>query len=245
MVGADGLHSHVRRLAFGPEAQFLSFKDHYFAFADADASLGEDRWMTMFNAPGRMAGIYRSGNHAQAKAYFLFRSAPLDYDHGDVAAHKRLISERFGHDRSWRTPELLESALADPAFYFDALAQVRAASWSRGRIALVGDAAWCPSPASGAGAELAMVGAYLLAGEVARAGSDHGTAFARYRAAHRRLVEQKQRIGLNVRLMVPRTTGGRRVRDAVARLPLTDVLGRADRLTRTTGPRLPDYATVG
>ena len=89
-----------------------------------------------------------------------------------------------------------------------------------------------------------MVGAYLLAGEVARAGGDHRSAFARYRAAHRRLVDEKQRIGLNVRLMVPRTAGGRRVRDAVARLPLTNALGTVERLTRTTGPRLPDYATV-
>ena len=244
VVGADGMHSHVRRLAFGPDAQLITFQDHYFAFADADASLGEDRWMTMFNTPGRMAGIYRSGNHAQAKAYFLFRSAPLEYDHGDVATHKRLVSERFGHDRSWHTRELLDSALADPAFYFDALGQVRTSSWSRGRIALVGDAAWCASPASGAGAEPAMVGAYLPAGEVARAGADHRSAFAHYRAAHRRLVEEKQRIGLNVRLMVPRTAGGRRVRDAVARLPLTNTLGTAQRLTRTTGPGLPDYAPV-
>ena len=86
-----------------------------------------------------------------------------------------------------------------------------------------------------------MVGAYLLAGELSLAGSNHHSAFSRYRAAHRRLVEEKQQIGLNVRLMVPRTDGGRRVRDAVARVPLMKVLGTVERLTRTTGSRLPDY----
>ncbi|WP_329368588.1 FAD-dependent monooxygenase [Streptomyces sp. NBC_01483] len=243
VIGADGMHSTVRRLAFGPEEQFIDFKDHYFAFANADASLGEDRWVTMFNTPGAMTGIYRSGNHAQAKAYFMFRSTPLDYDHRDVAEHKRLIGERFADDTSWRTRELLESALADPDFYFDALGQVRMDSWSSGRIALVGDAAWCASPASGAGAELALVGAYRLAGELAIAGGDHRIAFARYNTVHRRLVEKKQQIGPNVRLMVPKTAGGRCVRDAFARLPLMNAIGAVERLTRTKGPRLlPDYS---
>ncbi|MFE1292178.1 FAD-dependent monooxygenase [Streptomyces sp. NPDC058751] len=158
VVGADGTHSAVRRLAFGAEERFVRFKDHYFAFADADASLGEVRWVTMFNTPGRMAGIYRSGNHAQAKAYFMFHSAPLEYDHKDVAEHKRLISKRFAGDRSWRIRELLGSALADPEFHFDALGQVRTGSWHNGRVALVGDSAWCASPASGAGAEPAPAG---------------------------------------------------------------------------------------
>ncbi|MFF3335488.1 FAD-dependent monooxygenase [Streptomyces sp. NPDC002888] len=243
VIGADGMHSNVRRLAFGPEAQFIDFKDHYFAFANADASLGEDRWVTMFNTPGTMTGIYRSGNHAQAKAYFMFRSAPLEYDHRDVAAHKRLISERFGDDESWRTRELLDSALTDPDFYFDALGQVRMDSWSSGRIALVGDAAWCASPASGAGAELALIGAYHLAGELATADGDHLSAFARYHAVHRPLVDKKHQIGPNVRLMVPKTAGGRCVRDAFARLPLMKAIGTVERLTRAKGPRLlPDYS---
>ncbi|WP_327089880.1 FAD-dependent monooxygenase [Nonomuraea sp. NBC_01738] len=227
VVGADGMHSGLRRLVFGPEERFVRHKDHYFAFADAGSALGEDRWMTMFNTPGKMAGIYRSGNHPQAKAYFIFRSAPLDYDHRDVAAHKRLISDAFAERTAWRTGDLLDAALADPEFYFDALAQVRMDSWSAGRVALVGDAAWCASPASGAGAELALVGAYRLAGELAAAGGDHRLAFPRYDAAHRPLVGRKQRIGLNVRLMVPRTEGGRCVRDALARLPLMKMRGAA------------------
>ncbi|MGW8887949.1 FAD-dependent monooxygenase [Streptomyces sp. NPDC055749] len=243
VIGADGLHSTVRRLAFGPEERYLRHKDHYFAFADTDAALGENHWVTMYNRPGRMAGIYRSGNHAQAKAYFMFRSAPLAYDHRDVEEHKRLVSEAFAGESGWRIPDLLTASLAEEDFYFDALSQVHMDSWSTGRVALVGDAAWCASPASGAGAELALVGAYRLAGELAAAPGDHRLAFARYDATHRSLVRTKQRIGPNVRLMVPKSAAGRRIRDAFARLPLLRILATLDRLNRAkrTAP-LPDYA---
>ena len=230
VIGADGTHSTVRRLAFGPEAQYLRHQQHYFAFADADATLGENRWVTMYNLPGKMAGIYRSGNHAQAKAYFIFRSEPFVYDHRDVSQHKRLVSEAFSGDTSWRIRPLLAAALADPDFYFDALTQVHMRSWSTGRVAVVGDAAWCASPASGAGAELALVGAYRLAGELVAADGDHHVAYPRYDQAHRELVRRKQRIGLHVRLMVPRTAVGRRVRDTVARLPILRAASALERL---------------
>jgi 2-polyprenyl-6-methoxyphenol hydroxylase-like FAD-dependent oxidoreductase len=189
-----------------------------------------------------MAGIYRSGNHAEAKAYFMFRSAPLVIDHRDTAQHKRLVSDVFGGESSWHVKELLAGALEDPDFYFDALSQVQLDSWSSGRVALVGDAAYCASPAAGAGAELAMVGAYRLAGELAAADGDHRLAFPRYEDDHRDLVRAKQRIGPNVRLMVPRTELGRRVRDGVARLPLLGAIGAVERLLGTGAPALPAYA---
>jgi 2-polyprenyl-6-methoxyphenol hydroxylase-like FAD-dependent oxidoreductase len=242
VIGADGMHSTVRRLAFGPEANYLRHKQHYFAFADADATLGENRWMTMYNVPGKMAGIYRSGNHPQAKAYFAFRSGPLAYDHRDVAQHKRLLRDAFAGDTSWRVRELLAAALADPDFYFDALSQVHMESWSTGRIALVGDAAWCASPASGAGAELALVGAYRLAGELAAAGGEHRVAYPRYDRSHRDLVNRKQQIGLNVRLMIPQTAAGKWIRDTIARLPVLRAASAMERLGQARRSRtLPTY----
>ncbi|MBM7492288.1 2-polyprenyl-6-methoxyphenol hydroxylase-like FAD-dependent oxidoreductase [Micromonospora luteifusca] len=245
VIGADGMHSNVRRLAFGPESQFLRYKDHYFAFANADAALGENRWVTMYNQPGKMAGVYRSGNHAQAKAYFIFRSGPLRYDVRDVEQHKRLVSQVFGRDISWQIQELLAGALADPDFYFDALSQVHMPSWSTGRVGLVGDAAACASPASGAGAELALVGAYRLAGELASASGDHRVAFAQYQESHRDLVHKKQQIGPNVRLMVPKTHGGRWIRDGAAWLPILRAMTAAERLLRVKAPRaLPEYVSA-
>ncbi|MEV8632899.1 FAD-dependent monooxygenase [Streptosporangium sp. NPDC051023] len=244
VIGADGLHSTIRKLAFGPESQFLHHKDHYFAFAGTDASLGEGRWITMYNLPGKMVGIYRSGNHAQAMAYFIFRSREtIDYDHRDVEQQKDLIRAAFAGEPSWRIRDLLETALADPDFYFDALSQVRMRSWSTGRIALVGDAAYCASPASGAGAELALVGAYRLAGEIAAAYGDYELAFRRYEEGHRTLVERKQQIGANLRLMVPKTRTGRWVRDALVRLPLMRIMAAAEGFTqgknRTSLPSYP------
>jgi len=227
VVGADGLHSTTRRLAFGPESEFLRHKDHYFAFADADAALGEDRRVTMFNRPGRMTGLYRSGNHAQAKAYFIFRSPRLDHDHRDTAAQKRMLTDVFGGETSWHVPSLLATALDDPDLYVDALAQVHLDSWHRGRVVLTGDAAWCASPASGAGAELALVGAYRLAGELAAA-RDHTAALAAYEAGHRPLVDRRRKIGPNIRMMVPRTALGAKVRNALVRLPLMKWLGELE-----------------
>ena len=242
VAGADGMHSQVRRLAFGPEEEFVRHKDHYFAFANADAALGEDRWVTMFNTPGRMAGIYRSGNHAQAKAYLAFRSAPLNYDTRDISSQKRLVTDAFRNQTSWRTRELLDSALADPDFYFDACAQVQMTSWSADRVVLTGDAAWCPSPAAGAGAELALVGAYRLAGELAAAGGDHQLAFTRYDAALRPLVTTKQRIGPNLRLMVPGTKAGQHLRNAVAHLPLMRAASAMERRVQArSANHLPEY----
>ena len=227
VVGADGLHSTTRRLAFGPESEFLRHKDHYFAFADADAALAEDRRVTMFNRPGRMTGLYRSGNHAQAKAYFIFRSPRLDHDHRDTAAQKRMFTDVFGGETSWHVPSLLATALDDPDLYVDALAQVHLDSWHRGRVVLTGDAAWCASPASGAGAELALVGAYRLAGELAAA-RDHTAALAAYEAGHRPLVDRRRKIGPNIRMMVPRTALGAKVRNALVRLPLMKWLGELE-----------------
>src|SRR5262249_56207960 len=119
----------------------------------------------------------------------------------------------------WRIKELLAAAQADPDFYFDALSQVHMDSWFAGRVALVGDAAWCASPASGAGAELALVGAYRLAGELAAAGGDHQIAFPPHHASHRGLVRGEPKIGTNVRLLVAKHAPGPRVRRAVPRAP--------------------------
>src|SRR5262245_32513000 len=193
VIGADGLHSTVRPLVFGPEERFLRYMRHYFAFATADPALGADRWMTIHNRPGRMAGVYRSGNHTGAKAYLMFRQPePLTYDHRDIEQQKHLLREAYGGVSSWHVPQLLAGALADPELYFDSLSQVRMPSWSAGRVTLVGDAAHCASPVSGSGAMLGMIGAYRLAGALSAQQGDHRAAFARYEECHRPLVERSQ-----------------------------------------------------
>ncbi|NUP26032.1 MAG: FAD-dependent oxidoreductase, partial [Nocardia sp.] len=244
VIGADGLHSTVRRLASGPESKFVRHMDHYFAFGNADAALGPDRSVTVFNTPGRMAGIYRSGNHPQAKAYFMFRSPQRDIDLRDQEAARALLSAEFGGEKGWHVTELLAGVLADPDAYVDALGQVRMDSWSAGRVAMVGDAAYCASPVSGAGAEIALIGAYRLAGELAVAAGDHRIGFHRYEQAHRPLVARKQQVSPNLRLMVPKSRLGMAVRNTITRLPLESMAGIERIISPETTERLPGYGSA-
>ncbi|MEU8157369.1 FAD-dependent monooxygenase [Micromonospora sp. NPDC048986] len=239
VVGADGTHSTVRDLAFGPESRFLRHLGYYFASANADPGLGERRWVTLYNRPGRAAGIYRSGNHAAAKVNFLFRSRPLRYDHRNVEQQKRLLREAFA-DLSWHVPDLLAGALTDPDFYFDALSQVRMTSWSSGRVTLAGDAAHCASPAAGAGATLSLIGAYRLAGELASAGGDHRIAFRRYEHGHRRMVQRSQS-NLFIGMIAPKSRAGIRARNTMARLPLLGAMAGVERRLQPRLLPLPHY----
>ncbi|WP_433457765.1 FAD-dependent monooxygenase [Micromonospora sp. CA-248212] len=239
VVGADGTHSTVRRLAFGPESGFLTHLGHHFAFAEADPGLGEKRWVTLYNLPGRAVSIYRSGNHPGAKVHFMFRSRPLTYDHRDVEQQKRLLTEAFT-DVPWLVPELLAGALADPDFYFDSLSQVRMPSWSSGRVALAGDAAHCASPAAGAGATLSLVGAYRLAGELSSAAGDHRVAFHRYEQGYRKTVERHQS-NLFLGLLAPKSRPGIWARNTMARLPVLGALAGVEGRLQPRTPPLPDY----
>jgi 2-polyprenyl-6-methoxyphenol hydroxylase-like FAD-dependent oxidoreductase len=156
----------------------------------------------------------------------------------DAQAH---VLRRTFTDAGWETPRVL-AGLDEGAFYFDTIGQVRAPSWSRGRVALVGDAAWCPSPLSGMGTSLALVGAYVLAGELARA--SHEAAFSRYETIMRPYVTRAQKLPPGTpRLAHPRTRpgiaafrAGLRVAARLSRLGGDLVAPPADAID------LPDYA---
>ncbi|MXO65356.1 FAD-dependent monooxygenase [Altericroceibacterium endophyticum] len=223
IIGADGLHSAVRRIAFGPEAEFTQFRHHYFAAVSADLPVGEHHWTTFCNEPGRSAAVYRAEpGHGQLT--FMFYSAqPLTYHYRDLAAQRRLVREAFTR-MDWHVPAMLNALDDAETFYFDSLTQVRMESWAKGRVVLVGDAAYCASPASGAGALLALTGAYRLAGELA-AGGIAPTALERYAAAQRPIVKLKQS-QLFTGITVPRTRIGIAARDLFLASPLTGVLSR-------------------
>ncbi|WP_405143394.1 FAD-dependent monooxygenase [Sphaerisporangium sp. NBC_01403] len=188
VIGADGLHSIVRRLAFGEESRFVHHLGYYVAAADVSRDYGTGDQVVLYNAPGKMAGVYSYLD--RATAIFVFRAPNVGgHDHRDISAQKRLLAEAFG-DRAWRVPELLAQVSAAPDFYFDSVSQIRMAPWSRGRVSLAGDAAHCPALLSGHGTTLAMAGAYVLAGELHAAGGDHRRAFARYEDEHRAAVDE-------------------------------------------------------
>ena len=194
VVGADGPHSGVRRLAFGPEQRLVRPVGGYTAWFTAPDDVGLDGWYEMFNAPGGLVVSLRPDRvPGQLKAGLSFASEPLAYDRHDQPAVRRLVAQRFA-GVGWRAPELLEAMATADDFYFDSIAQVQMDRWSTGRVALVGDAACCPSPLTGMGTSLALVGAYVLAGELALADGDHEAAFAAYEARLRPYVRQGQEL---------------------------------------------------
>jgi 2-polyprenyl-6-methoxyphenol hydroxylase-like FAD-dependent oxidoreductase len=203
VVGADGLHSNVRGLTFGPESRFVSEFGLYCAIYTVPNHLGLEYSGLAYGTPGRVVSVYSARNNTEAKAVFFFGSPPLTYDRHDVDQQRDILLKTFAGG-GWETPTLLEGARQAPDFYFDSVSQVHVDSWSRGRTVLLGDAAYCPSPLSGMGTGLAVVGAYVLAGELAAAGGDHQVAYPRYEAAMREYAKGCQKVGQGVaKWMVP------------------------------------------
>ncbi|MFG2532317.1 FAD-dependent monooxygenase [Streptomyces sp. NPDC048516] len=186
MVGADGLHSTVRRLAFGPEEQFLRHLGAYISAFSLPNEPGLEREELYHAQPGRLICAYSSAGDPAAKAWLSFRSPKLSYDHRNQEQQLALLEAAFEGigvppAGGWReVPRLLAAAREASDFYFDGMQLIEMDRWSRGRVVLLGDAAYCSSPASGQGTGMALVGAYVLAGELATAGGDLEEAFGRY-----------------------------------------------------------------
>ncbi|OBH46018.1 monooxygenase [Mycobacterium intracellulare] len=178
VVGADGMHSGVRRLTFGPEQRFLRHLGFYVALADLPGYTPSGRDNPMYNFPGHLAGI--AAYNDKALAVFMFRSPWIDYDYHDLAAQKRILLDAFAGHGEWRVPELLDAAVADPELYFDSVSQIHLPGWHRGRAVLVGDAAHCASSLSGRGTSLALTGAWFLARTLRDHPGDLGQACEQY-----------------------------------------------------------------
>jgi 2-polyprenyl-6-methoxyphenol hydroxylase-like FAD-dependent oxidoreductase len=239
VIGADGLHSALRAMVFGPHEAFVRHLGLVLAFYSVPNEFGLDRWLLEYQdqASGRSALLRPIQDATRAMAMFSFPAADFDVDHRDVPAQKRLLRDRVA-GLGWLTPRLLEQLDETPDFYLDQVAQVVMDRWSTGRVGLLGDAAFSASPMSGQGTGLALVGAYLLAGELAAAGWDPGAGFAAHEARMRSFVEANQEIG---RMHVQTLDGSA----ADAEPPdfgsewFTDLIERA-----INGPELPDYAGV-
>src|SRR4051812_4675402 len=201
VVGADGLHSELRAMVFGPHERFLRHLGHVLAFCGVPNEFGLDRWLLEYQdqESGRSALLRPVQDATRAMAMFCFASADFAVDHRDVAAQKVLLRERMA-GLGWLTPDILAHLDDTADFYLDQVAQVVMDRWSHGRVGLLGDAAFSSSPMPGQGTGLALVGAYLLAAELAAAGWDPDAGFARYEARMRPFAEANQEIGrLNAR----------------------------------------------
>jgi 2-polyprenyl-6-methoxyphenol hydroxylase-like FAD-dependent oxidoreductase len=191
VVGADGLHSRVRELAFGDEAGFLAPLGVALAVWTAPNFLGIEDWQLSYGEQPTNCLIYTARANAELRVCVGLEAGPAEERRGDLAGQKALVAERHA-GAGWQVPRLLDAMHAAPDFYLGGVAQVRMEHWTKGRVALVGDAGYCPSPYTGQGTSLALVGAYVLAEALARAGGDHLAAFARYEARLRPYVEMNQ-----------------------------------------------------
>ncbi|MFI9273539.1 FAD-dependent monooxygenase [Kitasatospora sp. NPDC052896] len=179
VVGADGLHSRTRSLAFGPETDFVRHLGCYQGHFTMPNTLGLDRTGLLLNLPGRTLGCYTVHDNRDLVVGWFFRSESLTYDRRDIAAQQRLVAEAFT-GLGWKVPELVDAMHRSTDFYFDPISQVVMDGMHRGRIVLAGDAAHAPSLLSGVGATLAIVGAAVLAEEIISSPDDAEAAFARY-----------------------------------------------------------------
>jgi 2-polyprenyl-6-methoxyphenol hydroxylase-like FAD-dependent oxidoreductase len=240
VIGADGLHSALRAMIFGPHERFVRHLGQVMAFYTVPNEFGLDRWLIDYQEPGsgRSAGLRPIQDATRAMAMFSFPAAGLDVDYRDVEAQKHLLREQMA-GLGWLAPRILAHLDDTPDFYLDQVAQVVMDRWSSGRAGLLGDAAFSSSPLSGQGTGLALVGAYLLAGELAAAGWDPEAGFAGYERRMRSFVEANQEIG---RLHA-------RTRDASGpdAEPSPDFSGEwfTDLIERAlNGAELPDYAAL-
>jgi 2-polyprenyl-6-methoxyphenol hydroxylase-like FAD-dependent oxidoreductase len=193
VVGADGVHSGVRRLAFGPERDFVRPLGAYTAYFTVPDPGDLDHWFLMYNEPGgRVVGL-RPERGGTAKAMLTFFSSELEYDRRDVRAQQEILAKVF-RGMGWKVPGVLDAMWTADDFYFDTICQVHVDRWWRGRSVLLGDAGYCGSPLTGMGTSMSLVGAYVLAGELAATPDDHEAAFARYQEEMRAYVKQCQEL---------------------------------------------------
>ena len=224
VIGADGMHSNVRALAFGPETDYVHHLGYYYALAGLVA--GDDD--VMYNEPGRMAAL----GGGKAPAFFVFAADTLPSARDDLDVQKKQLMDAYAGGR-WRLPELMAKIPDAEDFYLDSISRATLDRYSKGRVALVGDAAY-GNALGGFGTGLAIVGAYVLAGELARAMSepdaDHRAAFATYETKVRGYAAISQKVNAG-RLLAPKSLFGIRLRNllfsTLARVgPLMKVIDR-------------------
>jgi len=245
VVGADGTHSTTRALAFGPETEFARPLGCLTTWFTAPAELDLGGWYLMYNAPGGLVASVRPGRlPGEHKVGLSFRSGPVALDRTDVAGQKALVAERFA-GAGWEVPRLVAAMHAADDFAWDWLAQVHLPEWSRGRVVLLGDAAWSPTPLTGLGTSLALVGAYVLAGELAS--GDLPSALRRYEEVLRPYVTSAQKLPPGgIGGFAP--TGALEIRLRMAsmrmmtRWPLKQLI--AGQFAKAGDIELPDYALL-
>lgn len=195
VMGADGLYSNVRRLTFDDAGSVHSLGVGLAVFTVPNF-LALSRWQIAHRDGQGGFLVYTARDDSELRVALGFDLSADEDARLDLHGQKALVAKRCAHFK-WEVPRLLKEMWTAPDFYFGAVAQVRRETWSAGRIALVGDAAYCPSPFSGQGTSLALVGAYVLADELGHDARLYGQAYGRYRERMRDFVMLNQALAVN------------------------------------------------
>ncbi|MBT0768476.1 FAD-dependent monooxygenase [Kineosporia sp. J2-2] len=246
MVVAEGRRSRTRRLVFGDATGGRDLGE-YIAYGTIDRSAADDDWWRWLTATGSRMVSMRPDNQGTIRANLAFFTRPLGLENLGFEAQMAVLRAAFA-DVGWETPRVLDGFAARPEeFYFERFEQVRLPSYSRGRVVLLGDAAWASGP-SGMGTSLALVGAWVLGAELARSYRSDGpaTAFAAYERLMRPYAEKVQNFPPGVpRIMFPRSRPGLRVLEAGHRFaalpPVRNLVERAFLSKSGAMPALPQW----
>ncbi|KAA6211483.1 FAD-binding monooxygenase [Streptomyces filamentosus] len=213
VVAADGARSRTRDLVFGDTTDIrpVGLTTAYFTIPREPS---DGTWARWHNATHGRTATLRPDNRGTTRASLSYLSPPRGDERLAPDAQKQLLRRLFT-GTGWEIPRILTAMDTADDFFLDSVIQVRMPSWSRGRVAVVGDAAYCASPLSGMGTSLALTGAYVLAGELAHH-AHHGNAFARYEHILRPYITRAQHLPPGVpRIASPRTRAGVHALDAV------------------------------
>jgi 2-polyprenyl-6-methoxyphenol hydroxylase-like FAD-dependent oxidoreductase len=226
LVGADGLHSRVRELAFGAEARFERYLGYIAASFTSDGYTHRDEGAYVSLAlPGRQVSRYAMRQNRSAFLFVFTEASKLALVAHDGTSQKELLRRRFADD-GWEVPEILAQLDTADDLYLDPVSQIRMSRWTAGRVALVGDAAHSPSLLAGAGAAFAMLGAYVLAEELHRAEGDLAGAFRAYERRLERFMLSQQDAAVHfAAAFAPKTALGICVRNRVVNFMRTPVIG--------------------
>jgi 2-polyprenyl-6-methoxyphenol hydroxylase-like FAD-dependent oxidoreductase len=205
LFGCDGNHSSVRRMCFGEESAYSYFLQNYFSITIVDKLLIEENTAQMYNVPGKVV-MLNAYNKKTDIIFCFYSEKEISCSSRDQDEQRGIILQQFGGE-GWRTRELLEELTRCRDFYFDKMCQIRMPSWTKGRVALVGDAGYCASPAAGMGGSLAIVGATALADAFYKHHGNVETAFQEYNDSLRPFVEdvQAQAVNFGLEMFVPRS----------------------------------------
>lgn len=259
LVGADGQGSRIRRMMLGRDAADENSSTHlglHVAYFSLPRTAGDPNLGTIYNAAGRRAMATRWHSPQRGQAYLGTMAHGEELARAltqDVGVQKDAFARIFA-DAGWQAERLVDAMRDADDFYAQSIVQVRCRPWSRGRVVLLGDAGYCPSPLTGMGTSTALIGAYVLAGELARRGvraGAHGrddsvaSALTAYEDVFRPFVEQAQKLARGVPgLVYPETELGVWMLRSAIGLSSTLRLNRlfeSSVLERGNMWKLPDY----